>query len=166
MSEPEDIPIDLSSIVAPVPDASTVPDETTRKEITKASLAKPTPSQLLERALKSHIQDVCEERRLLQEDIVRQRTEAAKEVSDLRRELDGLRPENSRLNEAFAAALSVNILSTIMVAVGGALISGAGFAPSALSKTATLWLGIGAFASGSILQVTATWRSVAFRRKR
>lgn len=166
MSQPEDVPIDLSSIIAPAPDASDLPDETTRKEMKKASLSKPTPSQLLEAALKLHIQDVREERRLLQEDIVRQRSDAAKEVWDLRRELDGLRPENSRLDEAFAAALSVNILSTIMVGVGGALISGAGYAPSALSKTATLCLGIGVFASGTILQVTATWRSVAFRRNR
>ncbi len=160
----DDQAIDLTTIQAPKTPASDQPDEATKREIKHAVANKLTPTQLHDRAREAHIQDICQERKQLQQNIIDQRDRFENEVAALRTELDRLRPEHAKLEEANSNTLAVNILSTVMVGLGGSLISGAGYTPNDVWKFILLSSGIAVFLSGSALQITATWRSVAFRK--
>lgn len=112
-----------------------------------------------------HIEDLTAERTRLVQEIADARIAHADEVRSLRSQIDQLSPENARLAEAYAATLAVNILTTVLTGVGASLISAAGYTQTDIAKFSILFLGIGTFIAGCVLQVTATWRSVAFRRR-
>ena len=166
MSESSEHSIDVTVIKVPEVAASEKPDEATSREImrTRAALEKLTPTQLHDRAREAHIQDICQERRQLQQDLISQRDHLEKEIATLRQELDRLRPEHAKLEEAYAGTLTINIVSTILVVIGGSLISGAGYALNDIFKIAILFLGIATLLCGTLLQITSTWRSTVFRR--
>ena len=64
--------------------------------------------------------------------------------------------------EASSATFRNNFLSTAMVAVGGALISGATYAAQDIPKYVILMAGGSTLLWGIILLMTTTWRSATF----
>jgi len=77
------------------------------------------------------------------------------EVARLSRETSRLSPENARLQEALSGAESINVVATILIGVGGFLVSYATFT----GGSATLWANVsaGLLLAGIILM---TWQSV------
>ncbi len=122
-------------------------DKLTEAELNKASRRsdRPTPGDRHADAVATHLNDLFADRD-------RQRVEIAR----LQRELDELRPKLAALQEAFSAALAGNVFSTVLIIVGGSLISGAGYVASETGKIIILTAGVVSLFLGIVFQITAT----------
>ena len=144
---------DPSKITAPAT-PSPEPDPRTEQERQKGEKSQRslTPSERHAASVERHIQDLMQQRERLQTECTR-----------LQSELDRLRPDHERLKEAFAAALAGNIFSTVLVALGGSLISAAGYAKEPTLILVVLVAGVVTLVWGLAFLITATVRSQLMR---
>ena len=154
MNSDDEQPVNLESIIRPCPPPPSQADRLTVRESRQAvrNAEKLTPTDRLALQVELHIKDICKERDRLK-----------KKVHVLQSELDMLRPRLSVKEEALSSANVSNIFSTIMIGIGGSLISGAGYAPNDVYKIAILFAGVASFSWGIVFLVASTWRSVILR---
>ena len=147
-------PVDVNRIVDPGISPNELADKLTEAELNKASRRsdRPTPGDRHADAVATHLNDLFADRD-------RQRVEIAR----LQRELDELHPKLTAL-EAFSAALAGNVFSTVLIIVGGSLISGAGYVASETGKIIILTAGVVSLFLGIVFQMTATWQGSLFRQ--
>ncbi len=150
MTGPMGEPIGLKSIAEPDIEPPDKPDPLAAKEKRKYQASnKPSPAERHADSVNRHLDDICQDRGRLRE-----------ENSRLHEEIERVKPENARLREAYGNALFNNVISTIFIAAGGALISGAGFS---VHKTQVLWFGIALFTAGVLGLLMNTIRGAFVR---
>jgi hypothetical protein len=137
MSEDAKERLDLESIRGPSTSPPSDPDSLTGKAIKDARKRAKTasPTDRIESRADRHIEAVCAERDWLKLEYLRVQTE-----------LGWLRPAHAREHQKNLNNLFTNALATILLAGGGALVSGAGYFPA--YKEQILWGGTGALACG------------------
>jgi hypothetical protein len=149
------VPETLGDIKPPPATPSDTADPLTARELRKTSrsAARLSPSDRHAASVDLHITDICNDRDALRN-----------EIAILRRELDDLRPRLAAIEESYRGVLASNIFALAMLGLGGAMISGAGYAPDDIWRNRILIAGIASFGWGLIFQISSTWRSAIFRR--
>jgi hypothetical protein len=107
--------------------------------------AQPSPTVRLDAMTRERIDSLEADKRRLHE-----------RIEQLQAEVDRLAPENARLIEALRSVEANNIVATILIAVGGGIISYATFTGNVGPRVADV--GGGALLAGAFLPFTATIR--------